>query len=93
MGGQYGVKESSEGAIALLKIGTEIKVLLKDGAQLKDASDLAKALTQPGPLKDVVDAGLKDISLATKELKELDAQDVLQLMTNVGPSVLEFVKA
>lgn len=93
MGGQYGVKETSEAAAALFKIGVEIKKLLKNGAQIQDAFELAKLMTQEGPLKAAVDAGLQDINKAKAELAEVDLEDGLELFALVSPAVKEFLKA
>lgn len=79
MAGQYGVKETGEGILALLKLGQFVAKRLKDGADLGDAVALYNKLTAEGDFKAVVTAGIEGYEKIPAEVGELDMLDALEL--------------
>ena len=87
MAGQYGVKETSEGLLALVVLGKFVADRLKDGAQLDDALALGQKLIADGEFKSVVTAGVEGADKIPAEVGELDVADMLEL-AKVLPAVL-----
>lgn len=92
MAGQYGVKETKEGLIALVALGAFVASRLKDGVQMDDAVALAQKLIADEAFKAKVMAGVEGLDKSVLEIKELDLQDGLELL-KVVPDLIAEVQA
>jgi hypothetical protein len=93
MAGQYSVKETSEGLLALVVLGKFVADRLKDGAQLDDALALGQKLMTDGEFKSIVSAGVDGAEKIPAEIGELDVADYLELAKGLPAILAELSKA
>lgn len=75
-----GNKDTKEVAVALVVVGACVYEVMKDGFQaIEDISALFQKLTEPGPVKDKLDAAIADIGNVSAEIGDLELMEILDI--------------
>lgn len=90
---KLGIKETKDALEALNKISLLLIKHLKDGAQLKDALEMATEVMAGAELKTAVAEAFKGITAIPSELKDLDSGEIFELVMNEGKFGLEVIGA
>lgn len=88
-----GVKETKEALVAALKIAPILVKQFQDGAQLSDVSELYAKIWADEGMKVAVMAAYEGYDQIPEEVKDLDAAEVVELLSSALPEVLALVKA
>ncbi len=83
MGEVYGVKETKEAIVGLLKLAGVMGGLLRDGVQASDALELMNKLMGDEVLKAALMAAYSDVSKIPDEVKDLSMSEGLELISAV----------
>lgn len=85
------IKNTKEVVIAANELSLELIKILKDGAQMGDLVQLVTVAM--GPLKDKVIAAAQGAGEVPSEVKDLDASEVVELVTLQASYVPQIVAA
>lgn len=87
------IKETKEAMIGIFELGLVISDLLKDGAQISDASALAMRLLTDSNLKAKLEAAKDKVNEVPEEMKDLSILEAIDLAKTAIEYVPKFVEA
>jgi len=86
--GNSGVKETKEGAVALIALGVYVVELSKDGLDISDAMALAARYQTDPVFAGKLRAGIEGYDKIALELKDLSVAEGVELVSAIGIEVV-----
>ena len=84
----HGIKNTKEVLIAMLKIMPILVKQFKDGVQVQDALEIYAKIMADEQLKLILVEAFKDYQMVEKEVKDLDAKEVVELIMAILPEIM-----
>ena len=95
MAEKHDIKELKEAIEAVLVIGAEMAIRLKDGADLGDVGALWDKWKNDAEFKAVIEAGYTDISKVSDEVSDLSISEMVEIISLLiakAPALIEAIK-
>lgn len=88
-----GINETKQAVIGIMELACYLIKRFKDGVDIGDGLDILKQLISGSDLKKYVNDAVENINQVPAELKDLDAQEIVELSSLLIGYVPEIIEA